>query len=120
MFHASIVPGGGSLLLQHVATRSFVLPVGFEASTAFLLTPVDTDSIALPIHKNGGLIGHIEFNVGEGIVGAAEGQLGTFVGESAAEVQFERTDRLTVLAPDVADGIAADLSITFAARTGTI
>ena len=121
MFHASIVPGGGNLLLQHVATRSFVLPIGFADSTAFLLTPVDSDSIALPIHKNAELIGHIEFNVGEGSVGAGEGQLGTFVGVApAAEVQFNRTDRLTVFAPNVTDGIAADLSITFAARTGTI
>jgi len=121
MFHASVIPGGGGLLLQHVATRSFVLPVGFADSTAFLLTPVDTDSIALPIHKNGELIGQIEFNVGEGIVGPGEGQLGTFIGETpAAEVQFARTDRLTVFAPAIADGIAADLSITFAARTGTI
>jgi hypothetical protein len=121
MFHASVIPGDGGLLLQHVATRSFVLPVGFDDSTAFLLTPVETDSIALPIHKNGELIGHIEFNPGEGIVGADEGQLGIFVAITpVAEVQFHRTDRLTVFAPDVADGSAADLSITFAARTGTI
>jgi len=121
MFHASVISGGGALLLQHVATRSFVLPVGFADSTAFLLTPVETDSIALPIHKNGELIGHIEFNLGENIIGTGEGQLGTFVGETpAAEIQFVRTDRLTVLAPDVADGSAADLSITFAGRTGTI
>jgi len=121
MFHGSALQGNGSVLLQHVATRSFVLPTGFAGSTAFLLTPVSTDNLSLPIHKNSELIGHIEFNISEGIVGDNEGQLGTFVGiTSAAEVQFERTDRLAVLAPDVVDGSASNLSITFAARTGTI
>ena len=49
------------------------------------------------------------------------GQLGTFVGTTpAAEVQFTRTDRLSILAPDVADDTAAGLSITFAGRAGTI
>ena len=38
----------------------------------------------------------------------------------AAEVQFTRTDRLSILAPDVADDTAAGLSITFAGRAGTI
>ena len=121
MYHPAAVPGDGSVLLQHVATRSFVLPVGFADSTAYLLTPVSTDSIALPVQKNGIEIGHIEFNLGEGVVDDDDGQLGTFVGIApAAEVQFTRTDRLTILAPDIADDDAAGLSITFAGRAGTI
>ena len=90
-------------------------------STAYLLTPVSTENIALPIHKNGIEIGHIEFNLDEGLVSDDGGQLGTFVGITpAAEVQFTRTDRLSILAPDVADDTAAGLSITFAGRAGTI
>ena len=121
MFHPATVPGDGSLLLQHVATRSFVLPIGFAESTAYLLAPVGTESIVLPVQKNGVLIGHIEFNLGEGAVSGDGGQLGTFVGVTpAAEVQFVRTDRLTIWAPDTADDTAAGLSITFAGRAGTI
>lgn len=121
MFHASVIPAGGGLLLQHVATRSFVLPIGFTGSTAFLRTPVDTDSIALPIQRNGDQIGQIEFNVGEGIVGTSDGQIGSFVADDPeAEITFARTDRLTVLAPDTGDGVAADLSITFAGRAGSV
>jgi hypothetical protein len=121
MYHPAVVPDDSSILLQHIATRSFVLPVGFADSTAYLLTPVSTENIALPIHKNGIEIGHIEFNLDEGLVNDDGGQLGTFVGIApAAEVQFTRTDRLSILAPDVADDTAAGLSITFAGRAGTI
>lgn len=120
MFHAAQIPGDQSVLLQHVATRSFVLPVGFAESTAYLLEPVSTENISLAIQKNADLIGHIEFNIGENPV-TDGGQLGTFVSVSPpAEVQFNRTDRLTVFGPDVADATAAELSITFAARAGTI
>lgn len=120
MFHAGAIPGDQSVLLQHVATRSFVLPVGFADSTAFLLNPVSTESISLAIHKNADLIGHLEFNIDENVLGDG-GQLGTFAGlTTPAEVQFSRTDRLTILAPDVVDATASGLSITFAARTGTI
>ena len=109
------------MLLQHVATRSFVLPIGFEASTAFLLTPVDTDSIALPIHKNGELIGHIEFNVGEGMRRGWRGPARHVCrGDACGRGPVRAHRSADVLAPDVADGIASDLSITFAARTGTI
>jgi len=118
--YAAPIPGDQSVLLQHVATRSFVLPVGFADSTAYLLNPVSTENISLAIQKNADLIGHIEFNIGENPV-TDGGQLGTFVSVSPpAEIQFSRTDRLTVLAPDVADATASALSITVAARTGII
>ena len=121
MCSSDLIPSGGGLLLQHVATRSFILPIGFAGSTAFLRAPVDTDSIALPIQRNGEPIGQIEFNVGEGIVGTSDGQLGSFVASDPdAEITFARTDRLTVLAPTAADGVAADLSITFAGRAGSV
>jgi hypothetical protein len=120
MFHAAAIPGDESVLLQHVATRAFVLPVGFAGSTAYLLNAVSTDNVSLAIQKNADLIGHIEFNIGENPV-ADGGQLGTFVSVSPpAEIQFNRTDRLTVFAPDLADATASGLSITFAARAGTI
>jgi hypothetical protein len=119
MFHAALIPGDQSVLLQHVATRSFVLPAGFADSTAYLLSPVSAQNISLPVHKNADLIGHIEFNVDENSI-TEGGQLGTFVAASAEQTQFNRTDRLTVFAPDVADATASGLSLTFAARTGTI
>src|SRR6185503_14664436 len=97
------IPGDQSVLLQHVATRSFVLPAGFAQSTAYLLDAVSTESISLPIRKNADVIGHLEFNLDENPV-ADGGQLGTFASLSpAAEIQLDRTDRLAVLAPDVAD-----------------
>jgi len=120
MFHAGAIPGDESVLLQHVATRSFVLPIGFADSTAFLLNPVSTDNISLTIYKNAELIGHLEFNIDENVLGDG-GQLGSFVGSTpAAEVQFSRTDRLSIFAPDIVDATASGLSITFAARAGTI
>jgi hypothetical protein len=97
-----------------------VLPIGFADSTAYLLNAVSTENLSLAIYKNADLIGSIAFNVGENMLSGG-GQLGAFVGISPpAEIQFNRTDRLTVFAPDVADATASGLSITFAARTGTI
>lgn len=120
MFHAGAIPGDESVMLQHVATRSFVIPVGFADSTAYLLNAVSTDNISLAIYKNTDLIGHLEFNVDENVLSEG-GQLGTFMGLTpAAEVQFNRTDRLSIFAPDAVDATASGLSITFAARTGTI
>ncbi|MDP2324316.1 MAG: hypothetical protein Q8N51_09840, partial [Gammaproteobacteria bacterium] len=120
MFHAGAIPGDESVLLQHVATRSFVLPIGFAESTAYLLNPVSTENIALEIYRNADLIGSIEFNIDGNVLGDG-GQLGSFVGLTPpAEVQFSRTDRLSIFAPDVADVTASGLSITFAARAGTI
>jgi len=120
MFHAGGIPGDESVLLQHVATRSFVVPIGFADSTAYLLNPVSTENIVLAIYKNADLIGNLEFNIDENVLGDG-GQLGSFVGLAPpAEVQFSRTDRLSIFAPDVADATASGLSITFAARAGTI
>lgn len=120
MFHAGAIPGDQSVLLQHVATRSFVVPIGFADSTAFLRNPVSTENISLAIYKNADLIGHLEFNIDENVLGDG-GQLGTFAGlTTPTEVPFSRTDRLTILAPDLVDTTASGLSITFAARTGTI
>lgn len=120
MFHPAVIPGDETLLLQHVATRSFVVPIGFSASTAFLLEPVSTENISLPIYRNVDLIGTLDFNIDENVLDEG-GQLGTFVGlATPAEVQFSRTDRLSIFAPEVADAAAAGLSITFAARAGTL
>lgn len=119
MFHAAPIPGNESVLLQHVATRSFVIPVDFANSTAYLLNPVSTESISLAIYKNADPIGQLAFNIDENMLDV--GQLGNFIGVTpAAEVQFNRIDRLTIFAPDVADATASGLSITFAARSGTI
>ena len=120
MFHAGVIPGAEFVLLQHVATRSFVIPTGFAESTAYLLKPVSTENIALAIHRNADLIGHLEFSVDENVIGDG-GQLGSFVGLTPpAEIQFARTDRLRIFSPSVVDATAFGLSITFAARTGTI
>lgn len=120
MFHPAAIPGNKSVLLQHVATRSFVIPIGFADSTAYLRKAVSTENLSLEIRRNVDLIGHLNLTVGESALGDG-GQLGTFAGLSPrTEVQFSRTDRLTILAPDVLDATAAGLSITFAARTGMI
>jgi len=120
MFHAGAIPGDESLLLLHVATRSFVVPMNFADSTAYLLNPVTTENIALAIYKNADLIGHITFNIDQNVLGDG-GQLGTFAGVMPpAEIQFSRTDRLSIFAGAVADATASGLSITFAARAGTI
>jgi hypothetical protein len=121
MYHPATIPGDGSVLLQHVATRPFVLPLGFAESTAYLLAPVSTDNIALSICKNADVIGTIEFNIDEGLIPDEGGQLGTFVGVTpAAQVQFLRTDRLSITAPDLSDATAEGLSVTFAGRAGTV
>ena len=121
MYHPATIPDDGSVLLQHVATRPFVLPLGFAESTAYLGAPVSTENIALSIFKNADVIGTIEFNIDEGLIADEGGQLGTFVGATPApQVQFLRTDRLSIKAPDLSDDTAAGLSVTFAGRAGTI
>ena len=127
MFYAGALPGDGSTLLSHAATRPFVLGDTFADSVAYLAVAVSTENLSLPVQQNGIDVGAIEFTIGEN-VDADGGQLGSFVGLSPSPspspsppgIHFARTDRLTVLAADVADATAAGLSVTFAGRQGLI
>ena len=70
------------------------------------------------------LIGHLEFEPGENTTSDG-GQFGTFLPLTPApDIQFDHGDRFKVVAPELdaatPDATAAGLSITIAARTGTI
>jgi hypothetical protein len=122
MFYSFAIPVDGSELLQHVAARSFVVPGDFQQSVAFLRVATTTQTLTFTLYKNDEAIGHIDFVPDSNTTGDG-GQLGTFVPLSPADdLQFDHGDRFKVIAPDLspADDTAAGLSITLAARTGTI
>lgn len=122
MFYSFSVPVDGTQMLQHVAARSFVVPGDFLESIAFLRVAGTTQTLTLELYRNDTLIGHLEFEPGESTTSDG-GQFGTFLPLTPApDIQFDRGDRFNVLAPDLAsaDATAAGLSLTVAARTGTI
>ena len=76
------------------------------------------------LYKNDDVIGHLEFVPGSNTTSDG-GQFGTFIPLSPADdIQFDHGDRFKVFAPDLSpatpDDTAAGLSVTIAARTGTI
>ena len=124
MFYGFSIPVDGSQLLQHVAARAFVMPGDFLQSAAFLRIAATTQTLTFALYRNDDVIGHLEFEPGENAT-TDGGQFGTFVPLTPAEdVQFDHGDRFKVVAPDLSpptpDDTAAGLSITIAARTGTI
>jgi hypothetical protein len=121
MNHGDILPGDGSILMEHVFVRNVVLEAGFPLSAAILNVAVADGDISLPIYRNDDVIGFIEFTLGAGVLSPSGSQLGTFVPLSpAVDIQFVRFDRLKVGAPLPGDSAAAGLAVTFAARTGVI
>ncbi len=122
MFFSFTIPADGSQILQHVAARSFVVPGDFLQSIAFLRVTATTQTLTFGFHKNDDLIGHLEFEPGVNTT-TDGGQFGTFVPlDPPDDIQFDHSDRFKVTAPDIAtpDATAAGLSMTIAARTGTI
>jgi hypothetical protein len=121
MNHGDILPGDGSIMMEHVFVRNVVIAAGFPLSAAILNVPEVDGDLSLPIYRNDEVIGHIEFTLGVDILSPSGAQLGTFVPLSPAEdIQFVRLDRLKVGSPYPGDSAAAGLVVTFAARTGTI
>ena len=121
MYFGDNLPNDESVILQHVATRDFVITTDFGQSVAFLATAVTLEDLTLSIYKNDELIGTLIFEIGVDVVSPGAGQFGTFAAASpTAEMAFSRTDRLIVTAPAAAYDTPAGLSITFAGRTGTI
>ena len=99
-------------------------PGDFLQSVAFLRVAATTQTLTLDLYKNDDVIGHLEFVPGSNTTSDG-GQFGTFIPLSPADdVQFDHGDRFKVFAPDLSpptpDDTAAGLSITIAARTGTI
>jgi len=124
MFYSFSIPVDGSELLQHVAARSFVVPGDFLQSVAFLRVASTTQTLTLDLYKNDDLIGHLEFEPGSNTTSDG-GQFGTFVPLTPPDdIQFDHGDRFKVFAPELdpptPDDTAAGLSVTIAARTGTI
>ena len=81
-------------------------------------------SIFRILYKNDDLIGHLEFEPGSNTTSDG-GQFGTFVPLTPPDdIQFDHGDRFKVFAPELdpptPDDTAAGLSVTIAARTGTI
>jgi hypothetical protein len=99
----------GGAMFAFVANRAFYLPSGLTGSIARLETAT-TGALSFSIRKNGTEIGTVEF--------AASATAGTFTFPSS--VQFASGDRLRVLRDSMIDTTAADFSINFAARKGTI
>ena len=77
MYAGDTFPNDGSILLQHVATRSFVISPLFGQSVAFLNTAVEHD-LELPIYQNETQIGTLLFEVGID-THSPDGQSGTFL-----------------------------------------
>jgi hypothetical protein len=124
MFYGFSIPVDGSQLLQHVAARSFVVPGDFLQSVAFLKVAATRETITLELHKSDDLIGHLEFEPGVDTTSDG-GQFGTFIPLTPPDdIQFDHGDRFKVFAPELdpptPDDTAAGLSVTIAARTGTI
>ena len=122
MFYHDVVPDDGSIMLQHVVTRDFVISAGFGDSVAFLTTAVTLDDLVFDIYKNETQIGTLTFAIGVDVVSPSGGQFGTFEQLAPADVDldFSRTDRLIVKAPSTPYETPAGLSITIAGRVAAI
>jgi hypothetical protein len=99
----------GGAMFTFVANRAFYLQAGLSGSVARLETAA-TGALSFSIRKNATEIGKVEF--------ATSATTGTFTFPAA--IQFAAGDRLRVLRDTAVDDTAADLSINFAARKGTI
>jgi hypothetical protein len=127
MYFPDSIPADGSVLLMHVAARSFWLPQNLTggATSATLLRKYSTGELTFPIYKNDTLIGAILFGGLEshGSTGSdvnPDGsEVGTFVFPNA--VQFNYRDRLLIYAPFISAGpdhTAAGLAATLSGMVG--
>ncbi len=104
MYYGDTIPDDGRVILQHCATRDFVIAADFGISTAFLENAVTEDDLVLDIFKNGTQIGTLTFALGENLESPGDGQFGTFAQLSPpGDMEFTRTDRLTIRAPVTPD-----------------
>jgi hypothetical protein len=118
MFYSDAIPDSGSVLLMHVAARSFWLPAGLTDSVATLRVAA-TDELLLPIYKNDTLIGAILFGGSDADVQSDGMEFGRFV--FTAAVQFNYRDRLIIPPPSSShgpDASAAGLAVTLAGHIG--
>jgi hypothetical protein len=128
MYFPDFIPADGSILLMHVAARSFWLPKNLNltgATSAAMLRRHAAGELTFPIYKNTTLIGAILFGGLESHgstgpdVNADGSEYGTFVFPNA--VQFAFRDRLLIYAPFVSagpDATAAGLAATLAGMLG--
>jgi hypothetical protein len=124
MYYSFGVPDDGSVLLQHVAVRNFIIPGNWLNSQAFLRIAA-TNDLSLPIYQNATLIGHIDFTPATLLESGGPGQYGTFVPLSPpTDIQVRPADILRIYAPDTSpptpDPTAVGLSVTLAALVGGI
>jgi len=125
MFFPDRILDDSSVLLMHVAARSFWLPAGLTSSAAILRVAA-TDELQLPVYKNDTPVGSVLFGglESDGSFGPdvqSDGsEIGTFV--FTAAVQFNRGDRLIVYAPAPfsagPDPTAQGLAVTLAGIVG--
>jgi hypothetical protein len=132
MFFPDRIPDDSSILLVHVAARSFYLPQNLNlpgvAVSAAALDKYATSELQLPIYKNKAQIGAILFGGPESSgstgpdVQSDGSEIGTFVFTQA--VQFNRGDRLIICAPapisSGSDPTAQGLTVTLAGIIGLI
>jgi hypothetical protein len=124
MFFAFDIPADGSVLLQHVAVRNFIITGTYLQSQAFLRVATTYD-LSLPIYQNATPIGHIEFLAGHNLEAGGTGQYAVFVPLSPAnDIQFHASDLLRIYAPSTSpvtpDPTAHGLSVTIAGLVGGV
>jgi hypothetical protein len=129
MYFPDFIPADGSVLLMHVAARSFWLPQNLNlagvATSAAMLRRYATGELTFPIYKNATLIGAILFGGLESHgstgpdVNADGSENGTFVFPAATQFSFR--DRLLIYAPFMSAGpdhTAAGLAATLSGVVG--
>lgn len=94
-------PTSSEVVLQYVASRPLTFPAGLTGSQGFAATAPAAQTV-FAVARNGVGVGTITF--------AAEGNTASFV--AAAAIDLAPGDRITVIAPEIADAMLADVSLT--------
>jgi hypothetical protein len=130
MFYNFTPPIDGSLMLQHVAVRDFVVNGDFLHCTAFMRVAPTTQIIVFEIRKVSDeldtetTVGTITFDPSFPVTfdGGMFGQFAS-VDSPASDIQFSQNDRLNIYAPTpspaIQDDTAIGLAITISAITVT-
>jgi hypothetical protein len=121
LYYGDVIPNDGRIILQHIATRDFVIGPDFGVSSAFLTDQVTEGDLVLDVYRNETMLGTVTFEIGENIESSGDGQFGVFAQLSpAGDMEFSRLDRLTFRAPTSAYNDPAGLSLTIAARVAPL
>jgi hypothetical protein len=106
-FFLSSKPASNALVLQHVATNAFTLPVSLTGSQGYAAT-VSSGVAAFTLKKNSTEIGTATFAI----------STATATFSMAAPITFAAGDRFILISPVVQDTTLANVSLTFLGKRG--